>query len=324
MAVFLFHGADTYSQREKLNFWQAEFQKKYGGDMNISIIPGKGAAANQIFQNCSAMPFLSEKRLVIVKNFFADGTAEELSEMAERVENVPDFCVLVFSETTDSVDKRISLYKKIHKIGKIVEFAPTAGSKLLGWIEKQIETRGGKIEKDAVIYLAELVSGDLYRMENEVSKLVSYAGERPITKADIGLLVDTQLDTSIFRLTDGIGQKNKKLALGTLHQLIESGEELHGIFYMIMRQFRIITGVKDLVSQGLSRDAIVAKLHEHPFVVSNTMAQSRNFSIDQLKRAYELLIEIDIKLKSGGIKVLVGDNREFMLALDKLVLDLCK
>ncbi len=292
--------------------------------MNINIFDGKNAKANEIFQAASSMPFLAEKRLTIVQNFLAEGDSDEKSVMADFVEKVPDFSVLVFSETTDDVDKRISIYKRIQKAGKSVEFTHMEGGKLLGWIEKKVEKRGGRIEKEAVIFLTELVTGDLYRLENEIAKLVGYAGDRPITKSDIELLVDTQLATSIFRLTDSIGLKNQKGSLQNLHKLIETGEELHGILHMIMRQFRILTSVKDLVMQKLSRDGIVAKIHEHPFVVSNTMSQCRNFSFDQLKLAYRLLIEMDTKLKSGGIKVLAGDNREFVLALDKLVLDLCR
>lgn len=323
MAIFLFHGADTWSQQEKLKFWRAEFEKKHGGDMNISYFSGKNSPAEDIFQACLSMPFLAEKRLVIAANFLSEAVDEEKTKMAEMLERIPDFCVLVFSET-GVFDKRISLYKKLQKIGKLMEFPQLIGSKLLGWIEKTANRLGGKIEKEAVIYLAEFSAGDLYRLENEIAKLVGYAGERPITKADIDLLVNTQLSTSIFKLTDGIGQKNKKLSLNTLHQLIETGEELHMILHMIMRQFRIITSVKDLADQGLNRYAITERLHEHPFVISNTMSQARNFSLDQLKLAYELLIDMDTRLKSGGIKVLAGDNREFVLALDRLVLDLCK
>lgn len=323
MAVFLFFGEDTYRLSEKLEFWRKEFSKKYGGDMNISILEGKETPANQIFQECSAAPFLAEKRLIIVKDFLAEAADEEKSAMAETIERIPDFSTLVFSETRE-IDRRISLFKKIHKFGKTMEFSRLAGSKLLAWIEKKIASRNGTIEKDALIYLSEVVSGDLCRLENEIAKLVAYAGGSPITKQNIDLLVNTQFEASIFRLTDGIGQKNKKVAVETLHQLIETGEDLHRILYMIMRQFRIITCVKDLASQGLSRDSITAKLKEHPFVISNTLGQSRNFSIGQLRRAYELLIEIDTKLKSGGIKTLAGDNREFVLALDRLVLDLCK
>ncbi len=322
MAIFLFFGDDTYSLHEKLAFWRSEFEKKYGGETNVSIFEGKNASANEIFQACSAMPFLAEKRFAIVKNFLSEGDDEEKSAMAELLEKIPDFSILVFSETGE-IDRRIGIYKKIQKLGKLTEFPALTGSKLLGWIQKEVEARGGAIEKDAVIFLSELVAGDLYRLENEIAKLVGYADGRAVTKRDIELLVDTQLAANIFRLTDGIGQKNRKLALETLHQLMDSGEDLHRILYMIMRQFRIITGVKDLSSQGLTRDAITAKLKEHPFVISNTMGQARNFTIEQLKRAYELLIDIDTKLKSGGIKILAGDNREFVLALDRLVLNLC-
>lgn len=322
MAVFLFCGEDTYSQKEKLKFWRAEFEKKYDGDMNVVVFNGKDAKANDIFQACASMPFLSDKRFTIVQDFFAQAEDEEKAIMADLVEKIPEFCILVFSEST-APDRRISLYKRIKKTGKLMEFPTMGGSKLLGWMQKIVEKKGGSIEKEALIFLSELVTADLYKIENEIAKLVGYAGGRPINKDDIILLMNTQLATNIFKLTDGMGQKNRKAALGALHNLIDNGEELHGILYMIMRQFRIITTIKDLAQQGLSRDQITAKLKVHPFVVSNTMSQVRNFSFEQLKRAYELLIKIDTKLKSGGIKVLAGDNREFVLALDRLVLELC-
>lgn len=322
MAIFLFFGDDTYSHREKLKFWRTEFEKKYG-DMNVSILNGKETSANEIFQNCAAAPFLSEKRFTVV-NDMNEASAEEQTALAELLEKIPDFCTLVFSESA-APDRRTIFYKRIQKIGKLSEFPALTGSKLLAWIEKTVERHGGSIEKEAVIALSELSNGDLFRLENEIAKLVAYAGgnSRPITKRDIELLMDTKLSTSIFRLTDGIGQKNKKLSIGTLHQLIDTGEGLHRILYMIMRQFRIITCVKDLAEQGMRRDEITAKLKEHPFVISNTMGQAQNFTNEQLKRAYELLIIIDTKLKSGGIKILKGDNREFVLALDRLVLKLC-
>lgn len=321
MPIFLFFGDNIYSQREKLKFWQAEFEKKYG-DMNVSILNGKETSAQEIFQTCAAAPFLSEKRFTVVKDFLNEASAEEQTALAELFEKIPDFTILVMSERA-APDRRTALYKKIQKIGKLMEFPALTGSKLLAWIEKTVERLSGSIEKETVISLSELSNGDLFRLENEIAKLAAYATDRKITKADIELLMDTQLTTSIFRLTDGIGQKNRKLSLGTLHQLIDTGEDLHRMLYMIMRQFRIITCVKDLAEQGMRRDEITAKLKEHPFVISNTMTQAQNFTNEQLKRAYELLIVIDTKLKSGGIKILAGDNREFVLALDRLVLDLC-
>lgn len=322
MSLFLFFGDDIYSHREKLAFWRKEFERKYG-DMNVTTLNGKDTNVNEIFHTCSAVPFLGEKRFTIVKDFLSETSAEEQTMLAELLEKIPDFTIFVMSEST-APDRRTAFFKKIQKIGKLCEFPAITGSKLLAWIEKTVSRYGGAIEKEAVIFLSELSNGDLFRLENEIAKLAAYAGgTRHITKRDIELLMNTQLSTSIFRLTDGIGQKNRKLSLETLHQLMDTGEDLHRILYMIMRQFRIITCVKDLSEQGLRRDEITAKLKEHPFVISNTLSQARNFTLDQLRRAYELLIDIDMKLKSGGIKILAGDNREFVLALDRLVLSLC-
>lgn len=322
MSVFLFHGDDTYTHREKLRFWQQEFEKKYGGDINVSILSGKEVTAQELFQTCCAIPFLGEKRFTVVKNFLSEGNTDELKSFAELLEKIPDFCVLIFSET-GALDRRIGLYKKIQKQGKMMEFPALTGSKLIAWIEKMVARKNGQIEQEATLALTELLAGDLYRLENEIAKLTAFANGRPIKKEDIELLTDVQLETSIFRLTDGIGHKNIKTSLGALHQLIETGEELPRILYMIMRQFRIILCVKDLAEQRLSRDEMVSRLKEHPFVISNTLNQAKNFSAEQLTRAYELLIDIDAKLKTGGIKILAGDNREFVLALDRLVLELC-
>ena len=322
MAVFLFFGNDIYSHQEKLKFWRKEFEKKYNGDINVSVLLGKDVAANQIFQTCCSMPFLAEKRFTVVKDFLSEAQDAEKLAMLDLIEKIPDFCILIFSEIKEP-DRRTSLFKKIQKIGKIAEFPTMTGSKLLGWIEKNAEKRGGAIEKEAVIFLSELSNGDLYRLENEIAKLIGYAANRPISKKDVELLMDTQFSMSIFRLTDGIGQKNKKVALDTLHNLIDTGENLYHILYMIRRQFRIITCVKDLSEQGMRHDEITAKLKAHPFVISNTIPQTRNFTLKQLKHAYQLLIDIDAKRKSGGIKVLKGDNRELVLAMDRLVLDLC-
>lgn len=323
MSLFLFHGPDVYSHREKLKFWRREFEKKHGGDTNIALLDGKTTTASEIMQICGSLPFLGEKRLTIVKDFLRDAKDEERHALADDLEKIPDFCVLIFSES-EAPDKRLVLYKKLLKLGEAMEFTAPAGSKLTAWIEKTVEKLGGTISREAVLLLTQHHASDLYRLENNIAKLAGYADNREITKADIELLLDMRLETSIFRLTDSIGQKNSAAALQTLHHLIDSGEELHGILSMIMRQFRIIAGIGSLLQEGASREAMISKLKVHPFVVSNTIPQAKNFSPEQLARAYDLLVDIDTKLKSGGIKILTGDSREFVLAMDRLVLALAR
>ncbi|PIQ77252.1 DNA polymerase III subunit delta [Candidatus Peregrinibacteria bacterium CG11_big_fil_rev_8_21_14_0_20_46_8] len=327
MALFLFFGDDTYSHRKKLSFWKAEFEKKHG-DMNMETLDGKEVKAKDVVSSCAAAPFLGDKRLLIVKDFLRDGSSDEREIMGKALEQIPDFCVLVFSEM-GSVDKRTSLYKKLVKAAEVVDFTPPQGMQLDKWIRSEVAGRGGQIEPDAVQLLGDILGGDLYALENEIAKLCAYCGAsaeaaaRPINRQDIELMIDTTLATSIFKFTDALSTKNIKAATSALHNLLYTGEDPYRILYMIMRQFRIITSVKDLAEQGAHKGEIASKIKEHPFVVQNTLSIVRNFSMAQLKRAYELLIELDTQLKSGELKVLVGDKRDFALALDRLVLNLC-
>jgi len=322
MSIYLFFGDDTYSHRKKLSFWKDEFEKKHG-DMNMETMDAENTSANDIFSSCMSTPFLGDKRLLIVKNFVNEAKAEEREKIVELLnQEIPDFTVLVFSEI-GQVDKRTALYKKLVKIAQVVEFPKLEGLTLTKWILNEVKARNGVISQKAAQLLADIKGGDLFALENEIAKLVAYCEKREINVDDVELMIDTTLATSIFKFTDALSTKNIKNATSTLHNLIHTGQDPYSILYMIMRQFRIITCVKDLATQGLRQQEIASTLKVHPFVVSNTLGQVKNFSIDQLKTAYSLLIELDSQLKSGEMKVLVNDKRDFALALDRLVVKLC-
>jgi len=110
--LFLFFGEDTFSVNEKASFWQSEFCKKHGGDTNLEILEGEKINAGMIESFISSIPFLGEKRLVVVKNYIADGDPDDQKKTSAIIEKLPDFTILVFIET-EGVDKRNSLFKKL-------------------------------------------------------------------------------------------------------------------------------------------------------------------------------------------------------------------
>ena len=71
------------------------------------------------------------------------------------------------------------------------EFRLPTSDKLRQWITDRVEKKGGKIEASAAEELAAFVGSDLRLLDQELDKLVAYVDRaRPITKADIHLLVD--------------------------------------------------------------------------------------------------------------------------------------
>jgi len=320
--LFLFFGEDNFSLTEKVNHWRNEFEKKYGGDINISILE-ESYDANDIIQATEASPFLAEKRLVIVKNFIEKGKKEEQEIIAKKLEELPDYCVLVFIEQK-APDRRLAFYKKINKVGNLTEFKHQTDLQLAKHVQDEMKKLGGIIKFDEAKYLVFKSSADLYKVKNELKKLRSYCGEKEVTKTDIDKLVTPSLNTSIFQFTDLLSQKKHKDSIKTLHEVLESGEEVSRVFFMIVRQFRLIIQTRDMLDQGLRKPQIQSTLKEHPFVVMNTIKQSQNFNLEILKDIYRELLEIDNKVKSGQIRMLVDDNKEFLLELEQFIGKLCR
>lgn len=320
-SLFLFCGEDSYSATQKCLLWRAEFEKKYG-DLNIIILEGEKLTAGAFSEAVEVIPFLSEKKLIIINNFLRDGSDIEQKKIAEKLENIPDFSVVVFLEI-EKPDARLTLYKRITKLGKKEEFPLLNGPKLVSFIQTMVQKNGGQIDPKEASLLAEMVGPNLWQMEQEIKKLCLYCSGK-ITPEAIEQLVSPNIATSVFKLTDYIGQKRTKESLKTFHQLLESGEDLMKILFMIIRQFRLIIQIHDLLDKNFEKTEIGKKMKEHPFVVSTVIHQSKNFDSSTLKKVYQDLLNIDKSIKSGGIRISTGDTKELRLAVEKFIVELCQ
>ncbi len=321
-SVYLFYGADRYSLSQKLKFWQEEFAKKYGENA-LEIIDGAELDPANFATNLGALPFLSEKRLILVKDFLENGEDDEQKQLAQAIENTPDFCLLIFREN-EIPEKANPIYKKIAKIGHLEEFKSLSPNEITQWISIKAKKENINIGFFTANYLSQQCGPELWTISNELEKLVLFAHGQEITKEMIDDLCIPSLSSSIFKLTDEVAQKNTKASLKTFKILKDSGEELNGIFFMLVRHFRILTQVQELVSKGEKAFEITKKLKQHPFVIQKTSQQAKNFNQQKLTRIYEEMLKIDTGVKTGIIKSYKSDNREFELAIEKLIINCCK
>ena len=113
MNIFLFHGTDSFTSAEKVSNWKKAFLAKHQQSA-LETIQGKKLDIQKFKLNALSMPFLADKKLLILKDFFASNKAEALKEMSDIIEQIPESTILVFQENTKA-DKRTSLYKKLKK-----------------------------------------------------------------------------------------------------------------------------------------------------------------------------------------------------------------
>lgn len=326
--IILFYGENTYLIDEKMKLWEREFVKKHG-DLNSLKLDGAVTSAREIYEQANQVPFLSEKKLIIVKGFLQKkvGSEEDDEEqdkpneqkiLIDYLPKIADFTVLLFVETI-MPDKRLSLFKYMIKNCRIEEFKNLADFALHDWIIKTAKKSGSEISKQEAQYLTDTVGKDMNELSNEIEKLSLNRLGKQIRKEDIDILTVPKLAHNIFKLTDAIAAKNVKTAIEILEEMKNFNEEMPMIFHMIVRQFRIILQIKDFMERGLSEFDIKREIPEHPFVIMNGIKQARNFSMKQLKSIYSGLLDIEKAFKSGGIKISVNDHSEFELALQKFI-----
>lgn len=319
--LYLFFGEDAFSVLEKSTLWKKKFIEKYG-DLNVITLLGEEMSAADLQTALESYPFLSEKKLILVTDFLRDGSEDDLKEVVDLIENVPDFAVLVFVESAKP-DARKALYKKLTKIGQIEEFKAKTGATLNRWISEKAQRLGLVLSPSDTEYLGDIGGGNLWQINNELQKLKLFAGDKPVNREIIDQVVSKNLTSSIFKLTDYLGAKRLRDAMDSLGILVESGEEIVGMFYMLVRHFRLMAQVKSLLDRGERPGDIAKIMKEHPFVVSKLVGQAAGFSAETLRRIYSELLEIDSGFKTGRIRITTADNSELVREMQVFISKVC-
>jgi len=334
--LYILHGEDEFTRSEQLAQWKALLGDPAVASLNTTVLDGRKVTLPNLVEACDALPFMSERRLVAVEGFWSrleppDGGKTKGSRRAisasdtvfvkglmEYLPRLPDTTRLVFVESC-ALSKGNAAFKLASGDANAVhvkEFPQLTGRDLSRWIEDRMKVKGGVIEPRAAQQLAELVGGDQRQLDQELDKLLAYANfERPVNADDVHNAVSAKHLVDVFDLVDAIGLRRGEAALRHLHQLLDAGAAPMYLLFMIVRQFRILLQVKELLSQR----ATVAEMQRqlgirHAFIVEKASRQARNYSMERLESIYLQFSRVEQQIKTGEI--------EELLALDLLVAEL--
>lgn len=302
---YLFHGDDKYSKRQTLDKLIAKQGDPQMVELNTTWLDGKMATPETIRAACSAMPFLAPVRLVLVESYLASKPSKkDLDTLTDFLLSLPTFARLIFLEhKTVSVKNRLRKLAESDENGFAKQFELPKGNEINRWIRRAVKERGGQMAPQAVNLLAINVGSDLQALENEVEKLTLYKGDQLIQVGDVEKLGVFSADANIFELVDALGNRNGKKAVELLQQSLSEGSEPFQLFAMIVRQFRLIIQAKECAEAGLRPDDIANAVGMHVFVAKKVHKQAQSFSLDQLKRIYNYLLNIDIDAKTGKMEI---------------------
>jgi DNA polymerase-3 subunit delta len=341
--IYLFLDADEYLLSRKVAELKAALGDPEMADLNMSTVEGNRTNVAEILYLAGTMPFLAERRLLIVNGFLAqldkrmaagkgtDGVAyDEAARLVDELRNAPETCDILFVDA--GVDKRRHLWKgfaqgkgnderKVPGLADLVkekvivheELTTPDPKQLPAWISRYAQDNKIAIEGQAVQMLANFVGADLRRLGNELQKLSAYAAGRRITAADVQAMVSDASEALIWDLTDALSQRDGRKAMRSLYELRRGDANPFYLLTMMARQYRILIKVKDAVGAGGGNEFDIAKqVGESPYPVKKAMQQARAYRMKELEAIMDRLLHADFAMKTGAnpeteIDVLVAE-----------------
>ncbi len=310
MAYFIY-GDDTYRSRQKLKAIKAKYVDASLGDTNLAQIDGAKIKGDEIIRQLWAMPFLAPKRLVIIYDLINQGSKDAQQSVQEFLPKIPSTTVAIFYEDK-KIDKRNALFKALNQPKLSEEFPLLDPLKLRQWIAIQFKNANVLIDSPSLDFLVKNVGPDLWRQKNEIDKLANHSPEG-VTVEKIKQIVHTDLSGDIFQLVDALSTKNIPQIFHHIHGLYVSGESPLYILSMFTYGFRNIIIVKDSLARNPKTSTLPGI---HPYVFKKTSFHAKNYQIEDLKKIYKRLLQLDYQTKTGII--------DPEAAIDLFVHELCQ
>lgn len=306
MILFLY-GKDTFRSRHHLHQIIAEFKtRRDPSGYNVTRLDATQTKPEVIIGELYNAPFLAEKRMVIIEYALESkhpALHEHLKHIIDESNPLPDTTVCVMYERIDTHKEK--LQKKLLKTLSAGTFAHKfdllKGTELTHWITKSAHEIGLTIESSAVHYIATQSKGDTWLIHSLIAQLHAYHDKTVCTEQTVRLFLHEHADDNIFTLVDSIVNKKSRAVYAMIRAQYEAGFPASYIFAMLIRQFKIMLQIKDILdtTPSVRPDDLAKMLGIHPFVAKKTIPSIRAYPTTSLREAYHALLSMDIAQKTG-------------------------
>ena len=185
----------------------------------------------------------------------------------------------------------------IEKHARIVEFEKQSQRDLIAWVTRHFAARGKRIKTDLCAYLIEITGGTMTALSGEICKICAFSGAEEIKKSDIDAVTEPVLEAVAFQMTDLLGQGNYGAALIKLQQLLKMQQEPLSILGAIGMHFRRISTARILLDNGKGASELRSLYNMGDYPARKTMDSCRRFSQSFCRKAAELVLETDTRIK---------------------------
>lgn len=314
-SIYLLYGEEVFLLETCVKKIKTMFGELVKG---INYIEIEDTNLENLISDIQTPAFGYEKKLIIVKNtnLFKREVKKKGASFVELRDKINDYlkdnmeiikeaAVLVFIE--ESVDKGKMLTTLNDVKASVCNFEYQKLPNLMARIKAICKAYKVEIQDGTLRYFIECVGTNMQDLINEIRKQIEYTGENgTITKEAIDLLATRQMESVIFDLTDNLGKKNIKEARMVLNNLLYAKEPIQKILITLYNHFKKLYIAKLAEKENRNLAECMNLKPNQLFLVTKYKAQSKYFSLQELKQILEELINLDSKYKVGLIDLNIG------------------
>ncbi|MGA4513555.1 DNA polymerase III subunit delta [Staphylococcus caledonicus] len=262
-----------------------------------------------IIEEALTLPFISEKKAIVVKNSFMF-TGEKVSkEITPNTDQVIEFLekydgnnLLIFEIYQSKLDERKKLTKTLKNTSKLYKVEQMSEQEMKSWIQNKLHENYKDIKQDALNLFIELTGINFNVISQELDKIILFLGDRTtINKNDVSLIINRSLEQNVFLLTEYIQKGDKNKAIQLVKDLIIMKEEPIKLLALITSNYRLYYQCKILSRKGYSGQQISKTINVHPYRVKLAFGQVKHYQLNELLNIIDHCAETDYKLKSSYI-----------------------
>ncbi len=300
---YILWGEETYLMQHYL----AELHKKLidplTEEFNFHRFSNESFTVDALWESVENLPMMAEYTLVRVDDVDLFKLVEaDREKLISLLSDLPDYCTLVFVYATSDykADKRLKkLHDALSKAAFVVECPKQSPRELTAWIGRHFRTHGKTISTQNANYLIDITGGTMTALSGEIEKVAAFAPDSEIRKSDIDAVVEPVMDAVVFDMTDALGAGDFEKAMGKLQVLFKMQQEPIAILGAVGSHLRRLSAARILMDCGKGGDDLMRVCGMKDYPARKTMAAAKQFSVRFCKRAAELVVETDQKMKTS-------------------------
>ena len=315
--LHVLYGPDQFRAWEAAQAIRAGLDRDGNLAHNTARLEARGLTPGDLRAACQTASFFAEDRLVLIQGLqgrfggfrrrrgragarATETGGSDLDQFVDVLTNLPPTTTVILLDEQSSA----AFLEALGDHAKVRQFANLRGGELRQWAVDRLRAQGATATPPAMERLLSLIDGaHLGELAQEIDKLATYAGGRPIEAGDIDALVSGALQYQIWNLTDAVIEGRGDRALSVLRAMDARDQPPQLLIFMLTRQYRQLLLAQTLLRQGLSAPQLGSQLGLQNYPLRKVIDQASRYDAERLEAAYRRLLQTDVAVKTGVLDV---------------------